>query len=81
MYFIYKYICIKKFFFGCAGSSLPHTGSSVAACELLVAACELLVVACMWDLVLQPGIEPQPPALGARSLNHCVTREVPKYVF
>ena len=28
-----------------------------------------------------PGIEPGPPALGARSLNHCATREVPLSVF
>ena len=31
----------------------------------------------MGDLVLWPGIEPRPPALGARSLNHWGTREVP----
>ena len=36
-----------------------------------------LVVACMWDLVPLPGIEPGPPALGAWSLIHCATREVP----
>ena len=30
----------------------------------------------MWDLIPRPGIEPGPPALGARSLNHCATREV-----
>ena len=24
----------------------------------------------MWDVVPQPGIEPMPPALGTRSLNH-----------
>ena len=29
-------------------------------------------------LVPQPGIEPVPPALEARSLNHCTTREVPQ---
>ena len=31
----------------------------------------------MWDLVPQPGIKPVPPALGAQSLNHGATREVP----
>ena len=36
-----------------------------------------LVVACMWDLVPWPGIEPGTPALGAWSLIHCTTREVP----
>ena len=37
----------------------------------------VLVAVCMWDLVPQPGIEPWPPALGARSLTHWTTREVP----
>ena len=32
----------------------------------------------MWDLVPQPGIEPGPPALGARSLSHWITKEVLK---
>ena len=31
----------------------------------------------MWDLVPQPGIKPGPPALGAWSLTHWTTREVP----
>ena len=31
----------------------------------------------MWNLVSWPGIEPRPPALGAWSLNHWTTREVP----
>ena len=31
----------------------------------------------MWDLVPRPGIEPGPPALGAWSLNHWTTRDVP----
>ena len=40
-----------------------------------------LVVACMWDLVPQPGMEPGPPALGARSLTYWTTREVSETVF
>ena len=32
-------------------------------------------------LVPWPGIEPRPPVLGARSLNHCATREVPTCMF
>ena len=44
--------------------------------DILVVACELLAATCMWDLVPQPGIEPRPPALGARSLTHWTTREV-----
>ena len=43
----------------------------------LVVACELLAAACMRDLVPRPGIEPGPPALGAQSLTHWTTREVP----
>ena len=31
----------------------------------------------MWNLVPQPGIEPAPPALEARSLNLWTTRKVP----
>ena len=38
----------------------------------------LLSLSCgMWDLVLWPGIEPGPPALGVWSLSHWITREVP----
>ena len=32
----------------------------------------------MWDLVPWPGIEPGPHALGAQSLTHWTTREVPR---
>ena len=31
----------------------------------------------MWDLVSWPGIKPGPPALGAQSLNHWASKEVP----
>ena len=31
----------------------------------------------MWDLVSCPGIKSGPPALGAQSLSHWTTREVP----
>ena len=34
----------------------------------------------MRDLVPLPGVEPRPPALGARSLSHWTTKEVPGYV-
>ena len=57
----------------------------VAACGIFVAACGIFLVmaweifSCgMQDLVPRPGIEPGPPALGAWSLNHWITREVPK---
>ena len=56
-------------------------GLLVAACRLLVVACRLLVAACMWDLVPRPEIEPRPPALGAWSLSHWTTREVPQVYY
>ena len=31
----------------------------------------------MWDVARPPGTEPRPPALGAWSLSHWTTREVP----
>ena len=44
--------------------------------DLLVEACRIFSCG-MWDLLPWPGIEPGPPALGARSLSHWTTREVP----
>ena len=39
--------------------------------------CSMQALSCgMWDLVPWPGIEPGPPALGARSLRHWTAREV-----
>ena len=58
------------YLFGCARSWLRHTGSSSRHVGSLVAAC-------MWDLVPWLDIKPGPPALGAWSLNHWTTREVP----
>ena len=46
-------------------------------CWVLVAACGIFSC-CMWDLIPWPGIEPRPPTLGARSLSHWTTREVPR---
>ena len=44
--------------------------------------CGMQTLSCnMGDLVPWPGIELGPPALGACSLNHCGTREVPAYLF
>ena len=47
-------------------SSLPGL-----SCSMPALSCDML------DLVPRPGIEPRPPALGARSLSHWTTREVP----
>ena len=32
----------------------------------------------LWDLFPWPGIEPEPPVLGAWSLSHWTTREIPR---
>ena len=51
-------------------------GIFVAACGIF--SCGMRTFSCgMWDLVSQPGIQPRPPALGAWSLTHWTTREVP----
>ena len=48
----------------------------VVACRIFT--CSMQTLSCsMWDLVPQPGIEPGSPALGAQSLSHRTTREVP----
>ena len=65
------FLLIFIYLFGCMGSYLQQVSS-------LVVACEFLVVTGMWDLVPWPGIEPEPPALGAQSLIHCATREIPE---
>ena len=55
----------------------------VVAHEIFVASCRIFPVApglssCgMWNIVSWPGIEPRPPTLGAWSLSHWTTREVP----
>ena len=64
LFFIIIIIILNIYLFGCAGSCLWHAGSFSCG---------------MWDLVPWPGIDPGPPALGARSLNHWTTREVPNY--
>ena len=33
----------------------------------------------VWDLIPWPGFEPKAPALGAQSLSHWITREVPMH--
>ena len=44
--------------------------------------CGMQTLSCgLWDLVLWPGIEPRNPALGAWSLSHRTTREVPRSFF
>ena len=62
-------------------SQLQHADAQLQHVNFLVVVCKLLVVACMRDLVPQPGVEPGPPALGARSFTHWTTREVPGSLF
>ena len=49
-------------------------------CWVLIATCGIFSCG-MQDLVPQPGIEPGSPTLGAQSLSHWATREVPEKVF
>ena len=76
---IYLFICLKIFIylFWLCRSLLRHAGSSSWRVGFLVAACRLLVVTCVQNLFPWPGMEPGPAALGARSLTHATTREVP----
>ena len=56
-------------------SSFQHAESS-AACGIF--SCNMHSLSCsMWHLASWPGIKPRPPALGAWSLSHSTTREVP----
>ena len=57
---------------------------SVAARGIFVAMCGIFscgkrALSCWMQLAPWPGIEPRPPALGAWSLNHWTTREVPVF--
>ena len=75
---------LKKYFLiylaalslGCSMSNLGlhlwHAGSFFFNCVTRTLSCG------MWDLVPWSGIKHWPPALGARSLSHWTTREVPR---
>ena len=71
--YIILFFFFKYYLFGCTGSWLRQAVS-------LVVALELLVVACMWDRGPWPETEPGHPALGAHSLMHCTTRQVPHII-
>ena len=68
--------------FGCTRSQLQDTRSSFVACRcgILVLACKLLVAACGIQFPDQ-GSNLGSPALGAQSLSHWTTREVPFLLF
>ena len=52
----------------------------IEACRIF--SCGMWTLHCgMWYLVPWPGIKPGPPTLGAKSLSHWITREVPWAIF
>ena len=55
--------------------------SHVRLCGSFLVAASWIFIRDMWDLVPWLGIEPRPPALGAWSLTHWITREVPRYLY
>ena len=64
--FIYRHIFIYYHLFGCTGSQ-SHGAHGSFSCG-------------MWDPVPRLGIKPRPLALGAQSLRHRASREVPVYI-
>jgi len=55
--------------------SLWYVGSSIFIMARTIFTCG------MWDPAPLPGVEPGPPALGAWSLIHWITKEVPHHFF
>ena len=87
-FLIFIYLFIWLFWVLVAASEVFAAARGICSCgigmwDLLVAACGIFscgmqTLNCgMWDLVPRPGIEPRSPALGAWSLGHWTTREVP----
>ena len=65
----------KNYLFGCAWFYLRYSGSLIFTGECGIF---FFFFSCgMWDLVPWPEIKPQYPALGAWSLSHQSTKEVP----
>ena len=57
------------------GSLLWRAGFLAVACRIF--SCGMWTFCCgLWELVPPPGIKPEPPALGTRSLSHWTTREI-----
>jgi len=77
-------VCVAALGLSCISqdlrSLLQHSASLVAACEIF--SCDMQILSCgMWDLVPWPGIKPRTPAMGAESLSHWTTREVPLPIY
>ena len=50
--------------------------------QIVAVALGIVSLCCgMWDLVLQPGIQPRPPALRVRSAGHWTAWDVPVCCF
>ena len=50
--------------------------------QIVAVALGIVSLCCgMWDLVLQPGIQPRPPALRVRSAGHWTAWDVPKSLY
>ena len=65
-YFFFQLYCILLY---------THTHTHMYICIILATPCGKCI------LVVHSGIEPTPPALEGKSLNHWTTREVPLYMF
>ncbi|XP_028355588.2 GATOR complex protein NPRL3-like isoform X1 [Physeter macrocephalus] len=63
-----------------AGGGPDLRAGATAPSGIFVAVCRIFSCG-MRDIVPWPGIEPSPPALGAWSLSHWTTREVPFFFF
>ena len=61
------------YLFGCTRYQVRHAGSFRSGMQTL--SCGI------WDLVPWTAMEPESSALGARSLSHGITREVPRDFF
>ena len=73
-----KSYCIFSIF-GRDGSQLWHSGCLVFIMARGIFSCGMQTFSCnMWDLVPWPGMETWSPALGAWSLSHWTTSEVPE---
>ena len=73
---------LKDYLFVCAGSQLWHVGSSIFILACGIFSDNIRTLSCgLWDLIPWPGFELGHPALGAQSLSHQTTREVPMYWF
>ena len=82
--FIYLFIWLSRVLVVTHRILISSCGAFISACGILVAVCWIFscgtwTLSCgIWDLGPWPGIEPGPPALGAWSLSHWTTREVPR---